>query len=67
MFFKNTVKAMEKFSMSSLRNKYACNVIIIFIIFDILKVFVTTGMYTMCLGMGSPTSYTLFDIGYRLS
>ena len=21
----------------------------------------------MCLGMGSPTSYTLFDIGYRLS
>ena len=34
---------------------------------DILKVFVTTGISTMCLGMGSPTSYTLFDIGYRLS
>ena len=31
------------------------------------KAFVTTGMSTMCPGMGSPTSYPLFNVGCRLS
>ena len=61
---------MEKFWRSSLRKKIdmQCNYYFhLHYQLNILKAFVPTEMSTMCPGMGSPTSYTLFNVGCRLS